>query len=128
MFGLFKKKATPGEMGYGVLHYTAEFLAADAGQSLGMRFDGYDASGGWANSLERKGITVPTQKLYFRLFTHCAIQAACTQFDEAMRRAITQGAMESFTEKLDGYSFETTYTTLRQSIAGNINLTNEWSP
>jgi hypothetical protein len=57
MFGLFKKQATPGEIGYGIDRYTAEFLSTDAGRSLGMRFEDYDASRGWSNFLERKGVS-----------------------------------------------------------------------
>ena len=116
MFGIFKKKVTPGEFGGIVVKYANDILAGDALRSLGMRFENWDGSRGWGTFLESQGVSVPTMKLYSRLFTHSAIQAACTQFtrsDEATRRAITYGAaIEAFPNKPDGYDFETTYTTL----------------
>jgi hypothetical protein len=93
MFGLFKKNVTPGEFGHGVVHIAGDWLSADAGRSLGTRFDNFDASGGWSNFLERRGVPLATQKLYYRLFAHCAIQAVCTQFAAGMRLAMTQGAL-----------------------------------
>jgi len=68
MFGFFKKEATPAEFGYAVLHTAVDFLSPDAGRSLGMRFNDFDGSHGWANFLERKGLPIERQKLYFCLF------------------------------------------------------------
>src|SRR5271169_1957046 len=68
MFGLFKKKVTPGEFGQAVSYLAKDPLSADAGRSLGARFDDYDASGGWPKFLERRGVPIPTQMLYHWLF------------------------------------------------------------
>jgi hypothetical protein len=78
---------------------------------------------------------VATQKLHFRLFTHCAIQAACTQSDEPTRRAITHGgAVAGFTNTIADYDFQKTYTTLESAYRGQYsfdsrvaNLTNPTS-
>lgn len=116
--GLFKKRATPDEFGHAVLYLAVDWLEADAGQSLGMRFENFDGSEGWGKFLESQGISIPTQKLYFRHFAHCALQAASTQFDEATGRGITQGAMTGFKSKIDGYDFETAYRTLAAAYRG----------
>ncbi len=119
MFGLFKKKTTPDEFGHAVFHTASDFLASDAGRSLGMRFENWDGSGGWSNFLLCKGMPVPIQKLHYRLFSHCAIQAACTQFDAGTSRAMTHGAtITAFASAPDGYNFEKTYATLEAAYLG----------
>ncbi len=122
MFGLFKQKVTPTEFGQAILYLVEEFLASDAGRSLGMRFpnwlDRADASEGWSPFLERNGVSVSIQKLNFILYTHCAIQAACTQFEEEVRREVTQGAIECFKKNIIGYDFKTTYNTLEAAYKG----------
>jgi hypothetical protein len=63
-------------------------------------------------------MSIPTQKLHYRLFAHCAVQAASIQFGDAVRRAITQGALDTFSNKPDGYDFEATYDTLNKIYCG----------
>jgi hypothetical protein len=72
MFGLFKKKVTRIEFGQGIVHLSKDFLASDAGRSLGTQFENWDGSDGWGNFLERSGMPIPMQRLHFILFTHCA--------------------------------------------------------
>jgi hypothetical protein len=133
MFGLFKKAATPDEFGHALFELTWEFVSSDAARALAARFDDFwdtsFASGGYSNYIERKGVSMETQKLHYRLFTHCAIQAACTQFDAGMRHAITRGAIAGgFTSKLDGYDFGKTYTTLEAAYLGQYKFVPEVEP
>ena len=100
------------------MELVAEPISSDCSRALGMRFENYDASKGWSSFLESKGVSIPTQKLHYRLFTHCAVQATCTQFDEGKRRTITQGAMEVFLEKRDDYDFGVTYNALESAYRG----------
>lgn len=119
VFGLFKKKATPEEFGRAVFHLASDFLASDAGRSLGMRFENWDGSDGWSNFLSRKGMPMAAQKLHYRLFSHCAVQAVCTQFDAGTSKGITRGAtVTAFSSAPDGYNFETTYATLEAAYRG----------
>ena len=117
MFGLFKQKVTPAEFGNGLFQTSQDWLFADAGRSLGSHFDDVDASAGWSVFLERKGMPIPTQLLYVRRFTHCAVQAAGTQFDEGTRREMTKGAMSRF-NGFDGNDFRTTYDTVEAVYRG----------
>lgn len=117
--GLFKKKVTPSEFGSGALYMAIEYLASDAGRSLGMRFPNFDGSNGWGNFLQQQNIAKPVQDLYLRHFAHSAFQAASTQFDNATSRAMTQGAMSLFKEKaIDGYDFAITFDTLAAAYRG----------
>lgn len=118
MFGLLKKKIFAAEFGQGVMHLAHEFIASDAGRALGMRFEDFDGSNGWANFLERRGVPLPTQKLHFRLYAHCAMQAASTQFEERVAREVTSGAMSGFTNCVEGYEFEETYQVLARAYRG----------
>ena len=118
MFNLFKKKASPEDFGYSVLALADNWLLADAGQSLALRFDDFDASMGWPTFLERKGVTAPLGKFYARLYSHCAIQGTCTQFDAHTRRAMTQGAISAYRNKQEGYDFESTFSTLEAAYHG----------
>lgn len=122
MLGLFKKKATAGEFGHVVMHYAKEFLATDAGASLGMRFDDFDGSKGWDKFLEQKGLPIALQKLHFRHFVHCALQGACTQFEASLRRAITEGGMSGFAAKVEGYDFVSSYENLEAAYCGQHNF------
>lgn len=118
MFGLLKKKVSAAEFGQGILHLSHEFIASDAGRALGTRFENFDASNGWANFLERRGVPLPVQKLHFRLYAHCAMQAASTQFEERIGREVTSGAMSGFTSSIEGYDFELTYQSLAKAYRG----------
>jgi hypothetical protein len=118
MFGLFKKQITLAEFGQGIVQLANEPISSDCSRALGMRFENFDASQGWSRFLEHKGISIPTQKLHFRLWTHCAIQATCTQFDEGQRRTITQTAMNAFSEKLANYDVGSTYKALESVYRG----------
>lgn len=119
MFGLFKKQATLEECGYGIFHLAFDPLSSDCCRSLGARFQDFDARGGISKFLESKSVPIEEQKLYFRLFTHCAVQAVCTQFNEGKRRSITRGAITNgFPTKIDEYDFETTYGTLEATFRG----------
>jgi hypothetical protein len=121
MFGLFKKQITVAEFGQGIIHLANGPISSDCNRALAMRFAGWgdhDGSKGWSSFLERKGISIPIQKLHFRLWSHCAVQVTCTQFDGTMRRTITQSAMEGFSEKLGGYDFATTYDALEAAYRG----------
>lgn len=128
MFGLFKKRATPGEFGHGVVHLALDWLTADAGRSLATRFENFDASRGWTNFLASEGVSMETQKLYFRLFTHSAVQGVCTQFEEGMRREITEGAIGGFRTKPDGYDFKATYITLEEIYRGEYKFNEKLVP
>jgi hypothetical protein len=118
VFGLFKKQISPVEFGQGILQLASGPISSDSARALGMRFENWDGSKGWSTFLEGRGISIPTQKLHFRLWTHCAIQATCTKYDESKRRTITLSAMEAFSEKMDGYEFETAYKTLEAAYRG----------
>lgn len=118
MFGLFKKPITASQFGEGIAQYTHEFLSGDSARALGMSFEDFDGSRGWAPFLEKKGIGLPFQKLHYRLWTHCAVQAVCTQFEQQIGRVITRGAMEAFSEKIAGYDFDSTYDTLEGRYTG----------
>jgi hypothetical protein len=119
MFGLFKKRVTPSEFGCGILQLVADPLSSDGCRSLAARFPDFVATGGMATFLERKGLPLQTQKLYFRLFTHCAIQATTTRFDEGTRRAIVHGALvEGFANSPSDYDFGRTYTALEAAYRG----------
>jgi hypothetical protein len=90
ILGLFKEKVTPSAFGQIIVQWANDFFAADALRSLAMRFEDWDGSRGWGGFLESKGVSVATMKLYGRLYAHCAVQAACTQFtqlDESTRKA-----------------------------------------
>lgn len=117
MFG-FKKPITLAEFGQGIVQLANDPLSSDCGRALGMRFENWDGSQGWFRFLERKGISIPIQKLHFRLWTHCAIQATCTQFDEGKRRTITQSAMNAFSETLANYDVASTYNALELVYRG----------
>jgi hypothetical protein len=95
-----------------------DLLATDAVRSLGTRFDGFFDSAGWTTFLERKGVTIGTQKLYFRLFTHGTIQTAFTQYHDGTRRVMMEGAIGCLANKLDDYDFEKTYLTLEAAYRG----------
>lgn len=119
MLGLFKKKVTSTEVGSTLLGYVFEFLSTDAGRSLGSRFQNIDATHGWSKLLESRGIPLDIQKLYFRLYLHCSIQAACTQFEEGVRRGITHGAtVQGFKSGLGGYDFDKCFSTLETAYSG----------
>lgn len=121
MFGLFKKTISAVELGQGIIQLANEPMSSDCARALAMRFPDWgdhDGSKGWSSFIERKGVSVPTQKLHFRFWSHCAIQATCTQFDAGMRRTITQGAMEAFSEKLGGYDFAAMYDALEAAYRG----------
>lgn len=118
MFGLFKKAITPTEFGQGLIQLSSEWIAADAGRSLGVRFPNFSASEGWTVFLERQGIAVPVQKLHFRLYTHCAVQAISTQFEHEIAWGITGGAMNAFNSDIEGYDFSTTYGALDAAYRG----------
>lgn len=119
MFGLFKKQITPQEFGHALFEWTWEFLSTDCGRAIGMAmFNDFDARGGIANFLTGKGIPLEKQKLHFRLYTHCTIQAACTPLSEPMRRAITGGAITGGFKSSPDYDFEKTYTTLEAAYRG----------
>jgi len=121
MFGLFKKKITAEEFGRTATRWANEFLVNDAAASLGRLFDDFwdrDTSLTGVQYLERHGIPASKTNLYIRLFAHCAIQAASTQFDQDTGRAITRGAMTGFTKTPEGYDFETNYNALEAIYRG----------
>lgn len=115
MFGLFKQKITPEEFGFTATKWANDFLVQDAAVSLGTLFDDFwdrDQSLTPAQYLERHGIPPSKTHLYIRTFAHCSVQAASTQLDQDMGRAVTRGAMTGFKETPQGYDFETTYDAL----------------
>jgi hypothetical protein len=71
MFGLFKKKITPEELGRTVISWSNEFLMNDAAVSLGHLFDDFfdrDTSLTGVQYLERHGIPASKTNLHIRLF------------------------------------------------------------
>ena len=112
MLGLFKKQITLVEFGQGIIQLISDPISSDCNRALGMRFENWDGSKGWSNFLQSRGIPVQTQKLHFRLWTHAAIQAACTQFNGSSARTITQSAMSTFSESISNYNFDSTYKAL----------------
>jgi hypothetical protein len=120
MFGLFKKQITFEEYGHVLFEWTWEFLSTDSGRALGMAlFNDFDASRGISNFLTSKGMPLEKQKLHFRLYTHCAIQAACTSLNERTRRGITQGAMTRGFHPNPEYNFDQTYSALEAAYSGH---------
>ncbi len=117
MFGFLKKTVPPAEFAQGAVYLAQEWLASDAGRALGMRFADFDGSDGCGRFLESKGVSIPKQKLHYRLFTHCALQANFTQYEERLRSAMTLGAMQGFTP-LEGYDPGATYDTLEAAYRG----------
>ena len=85
MFGLFKQKITPEEYGHYATKWANTFLVSDAGVSLGLFFDDFwnrDTSQTPEQYLETHGIPASKTTLYIRLFAHCSVQAASTQFSQ----------------------------------------------
>ncbi len=99
----FKKSITPDELGQAVLSYANDRLVADAYRSLGQRFEGHDASKGWAAVLQANGLSGPTVKLYRMFYTHAALQTHFRSF--AAAREIMRGAMANFTIRPAAYDF-----------------------
>ncbi len=121
MFGLFKTKITPEEFGLTATRWANEFLVSDAGVSLGLFFDDFwdrDTSLTPEQYLETHGIPASKTTLYIRLFAHCAVQAASTQFSQDTARAITRGAMTGFIKTPEGYDFDATYNALEAVYRG----------
>jgi len=121
MFGFFKQKITPEELGHTATKWANEFLVNDAAVSLGLLFDDFwdrDKSLTPAQYLERHGIPPSKTHLYIRTFAHCSVQAASTQFNQDTGLAVTRGAMTSFKETPQGYDFETTYNALEAVYRG----------
>jgi hypothetical protein len=121
MFGLFKKKISPEEFGRTATSWANEFLVNDAAVSLGRLFDDFsdrDTSLTGVQYLERHGIPASKTNLYIRLFAHCAVQAASTQFSQETGQAITRGAMTGFKITPEGYDFGTTYNALEAVYRG----------
>ena len=121
MFGLFKKKISPEEFGRTVVSWGNEFLVNDAAVSLARLFDDFwdrDTTEKGAQFLERHGIPASKQNLYIRLFAHCAVQAASTQFSQETGKEIAWGAMTNFAKAPEGYDFGTTYTALEAVYRG----------
>ncbi|MEI9902459.1 MAG: hypothetical protein WDN31_22900 [Hyphomicrobium sp.] len=117
MFG-FKKTISPDEFGQGVFVLARDWIASDAGRALGMRFDDFDGSDGWAPYLERQGVSLETQKLHFRLFSHCVLQAAFSQFPSPLQHAMTRGGMQCFLSPIAGYDFDHAYADLDAAFRG----------
>lgn len=116
--GFFKKKVTPAEFGEGVVVTASSWIGADAGRSLGMRFENFDGSRGWGQFLESRGVPAAALKLYVRLFSHCALQAAFTKFGEDTRRRMTEGAIAAYADKIAEYDFGKTYAALEAVYSG----------
>jgi hypothetical protein len=119
MFG-FKKAVTVDQFGIGVLTFASDFITSDSARSLGMRFENYDASRGWTNYLQSVGVPLPTLQLYHRLYTHCVLQTAFTQFSPSHRRIMTQGAMDAFQERPADYDFAKTFSSLEAAYDGSL--------
>jgi hypothetical protein len=117
MFG-FKKTITPSEFGSAIVSYTVDFLAADAIRSFATRFEEAGPANNWPTFLEEQGVSRTAQTFYFRLFMHCTVQAAGTQFGERVRRGITEGAIATFKEKPSGEEFDRTYADLEAIYRG----------
>jgi hypothetical protein len=121
MFGLFKKTITPEEFGLTATSWGNEFLVNDAAVSLGLLFDDFwdrDKSEKGEQYLARHGIPPSKTNLYIRLFAHCAVQAASTQFSQDTGRSIIRGAMTGFRKTPEGYDFDTTYNALEAVYRG----------
>jgi len=121
----FKKRVTPEQFGELLVKSAHANIAADAGRSLEMSFDDGPGSGGGIQFLERKGISVSAIRFYIRLFTHCAIQAASTRFDESTGQAVTQAAMGTFSSNIGEYDYARTYNELASIYAGRHRFTNK---
>jgi hypothetical protein len=126
MFGLFKKKVSPEELGHIAMQWSNEFLVNDAAVSVARLFDDFfdrDTSLTGVQFLERHGIPASKTNLYIRLFAHCAVQAASTQFSQDIGRAITRGAMAGFQKRPKATTFKQLIMPWKQSIADGTNLT-----
>jgi hypothetical protein len=99
MFGLFKKKISLEEFGRTVISWGNELLVNDAALSLARLFDDFwdrDTTEKGAQFLERHGIPASNQNLYIRLFSHCAVQAASTQFSQEAGKSNRVGRDDKF--------------------------------
>lgn len=106
MFGLGRKTITPSEFGQCAIHMAHEILSSDAARSLGSQLNLLPGPTGWAQGLERAGVRLEDQKLYYRLFVHSAFQAACLHMEDSVRREIVHGvAVKGFNTAISGYDF-----------------------
>jgi hypothetical protein len=115
-----KKAVTVDQFGFGVLRFASDFISGDSGRSLVMPFENYDASKGWSNYLQSVGVPVPMLKLYHRLYTHCVLQTAFTQFSPSQRRTMTQGAMDGIQDRPADYDFNKTFSLLETAYDGSV--------
>jgi hypothetical protein len=119
----FKKKITPDEFGRAAASWANEFLVNDGAVSLARLFDDFwddNRPDNGEQFLDRMGIPPPKTNLYIRLFSHCAIHAASTQFGQEVGKAITRGAMSNYVKTPAGYDFETTYSALDAIYSGRL--------
>jgi hypothetical protein len=117
----FKKKITSDEFGRLTASWANEFLVNDGAVSLSRFFDEFydkDRERDGEQFLDRMGVPPPKTNLYIRLFSHCAIQAASTQFGRKVGKAITMGAMSNYVKTPTGYDFESTYSALDAIYSG----------
>ncbi|MCW5718663.1 MAG: hypothetical protein KIS68_12615 [Bauldia sp.] len=115
----FKTKASPEDFGQAAFQMASESLSAEAARSLGTGFADYDARSDKVGFFEREGLSLDRQKLWFRLFSHCAVQACATQFDSQIARQVTRGAVEQgFANPAQGYDFASTYALYRSALDG----------
>jgi hypothetical protein len=125
MFGLFKKRITPEELGYSVMRLAIDHLVTHADQSIAWCFEGFDASGQnektigkyWEQFLVKNGVSVEVQRHYTVWFAHAVIQTAVQRYDYSIRKRITQGAMSAMKTGPD-YDFEYVFSQIEEINQG----------
>lgn len=113
MFGLFKKRITPEELGTGVMQLALDHLVTNAKQSMAWCYEGFDASQQnensigkyWDQFLAKNGVSEDVQRRYIVRFSHAVIQTTAQRFDLQTRKQIARGAMSAMKTSPD-YDFD----------------------
>ena len=116
MFRILRKKATPGDFGQLVAHYSREFINHDA--LMAVRMVHYDIVGRIENPheyLQSKGFSQDMQRIYGRIYTHCTLQAISTQFNSRIRYEFVKGGVSLFKKDPHLYDFDEVYDRLHRS-------------
>ena len=127
MFGLFKKRITPEELGIGVMQLAINHLVTHADQSIAWCFEGFDASGQNENTigkyleqfLLKNGVSTEVQRRYTVQFSHAVIQTVAQKFDPSISKQITRGAMSAMKKGPD-YDFDSVFSRIDDSNQGRI--------
>jgi hypothetical protein len=112
MFGFFKKKVIPEEYGAAIMSLAFESIANDASRSLGTCYPDFNASNGWASSLQSVGIDKSVQRDFICLYAHCFIQSYAKILRLPHPQALTFGATQCLKDQTNRYEFNTAFSDL----------------